>query len=188
VNRNVKAIAALLSAASAFTWTAPAAAINLETLQQQGELYVVALYTGYESEASYLERTGREDAAQFLRMKADGIEQGAELFPLHPMAFPAIDEAKEPALLDAYEVTFALVGSEAADVAPERIAAIQVAYETWLFVASEASNDALAMDAKALGQREWQLALNRFINWSEGSDALSAVSPERPRQISQREM
>ena len=182
MNRNAKYIAALVSAVSILAWTAPVSALDLQSLEEQGELYVVALYSGYESEADFLDRAGREEAAAFLRSKANSVEGGAELFPLHPMVF-AVDEENKPALMAAYNETFALVGSEAADVAPERIVAIQVVYETWIFAESGAEKNAVAVRAQS--EKDWQLAFMSFIDWSEGTESFSALDTGKEVQLSE---
>ena len=118
----------------------------------------------------------------FCAVKPIALKGGAELFPLHPMVF-AVDEENKPALMAAYNETFALVGSEAADVAPERIAAIQVAYETWIFAESGAEKNAVAVRAQS--EKDWQLAFMSFIDWSEGTESYSALDTGKEVQLSE---
>lgn len=152
-------------------------AIDLDQLEARGEVYAVALYTGYQSEANYLDRIGRERAANFMRTRAEAVVAGAELFPLHPTAFSTLDEDNERALMSAHNETFALVGLEAADVAPNHIAAVQIAYEVWLFGAGKGIGP-LTDDG-----RNWRLALGRFVDWSESSGAPALSANERALPI-----
>lgn len=171
MRRNQYRYGPAMVALAAIAWTNPAAAIDLDALEAKGEVYVVALYAGYQSEANELAAEGRDAVAEYLRGRARAIEAGAELFPNHPVAFPALGESEERVLIAAHKETFALVGSEAAEVAPDKIAAVQVAYEKWLFSSAE-EPDALFVADRA----EWNFALDRFVSWSQGLEgpALSA--------------
>ena len=59
-------------------------ALDIDELERRGEVYIAALYTGYQSEAEYFDKTGHGAVADFLRARADAVELGAELFPVRP--------------------------------------------------------------------------------------------------------
>jgi len=159
----------------------PAEALDVEALENRGEFYVAALYGEYQTEADVLARSGEAEAASFLRGRAAAIEAGAEVFPSHPMGFTSLSDDQERVLTSAYDETFALAGSEAADVAPKRIAQVQVTYETWL-IQSATHGDA-AFDQ---GWAKWGTALEDFIEWSEGepNPALSSLALPRAIRVS----
>jgi hypothetical protein len=158
---------AIAASFAASLWSASALAIDIDALEERGEYFVIALYTAYQEKAGVLDRADRDEVAELLRGRAAAVEAGAELFPFHPMGFPTMDAEEDAALMAAYDETYALVGSEAANVAPNQIAAVQIAYETWLF---EAGTHGARSEQ---GQNQWRVALEDFIAWSEDTDALS---------------
>ncbi len=177
---NLKSTAAIAAFCGVTLMSLPAFALDTDALRAQGEVYVAALYETYESEAAHFAAEGLNAEADFLQAKADGVAAGSELFPLHPMDFSIRDAAEAAALMEAYNETFALVGSEAADIAPERIAAVQVAFETWLFSAAERADAPIAM-----GAHDFQLALDGFIDWSEGTGRFAPVPEGVPLRMTQ---
>lgn len=181
MRRNQYRFDAAALAAITIAWTGPAMAIDLDAVKAKGEIYVAALYTGYQSEADHLVDVGRLKTAKYLRGHARAIEAGAEVFPNSPVAFPALGENEARVLNAAFIETSALVGSEAADVAPDKIAAVQIAYEKWLFSAVEESDSLFVAD-----RNEWNFALDRFIAWSQGDEgpSLSADMPQNVVRIS----
>ena len=164
MSRKLKSIAISVTIFGLMSWTNSAFAIDLEALAQQGEVYVVALYETYQSEAKRLEDSGDWATAGFLRARADAVAAGAELAPAQPIASPGIQTGpgNDEALRIAYEETSALVLSEAADVAPAKIAAVQTTYESWFF-----NSRTMNLSAAARSAQRWQAALDRFVNWSE---------------------
>ncbi len=113
--------------------TIPAsAALDRKRLLQEGEDYVVALHDTYVEAAKRLKDSRYTELPKFFQGRADEIEQGAELFPTHPSAFPISDAQMAGRLNWAYDETFDLTTSEAADQQPYLVSDVQVAYEQWL--------------------------------------------------------
>lgn len=142
----------------------PAAAVNLDGLDERTPAYSVKLYGLYERHAEELEQEGLERAARFLRDRAEKIENGEEVIPPHPRSYLPPNGADDRALASAYEETDALVFSEAAGVAPKKIAKIQIAYELWWFALYKEEG------ADADAQPRWNWALDDFVNWSNGPE------------------
>jgi hypothetical protein len=169
MSRKLKVQAIVAVVIGSLARMASSSAIDLDELRERDEIYVVALYTGYQSEAKYFDGIGHAATAEFLRARADAVETGSELFPLHPMVFPAPrSDDENGALMSAYNETFALVGSNATEIAPNLIAAVQIAYETWLFSAAVAKVS-VGLDSA----QRWRAAFDRFVNWSEGIDVVA---------------
>ena len=164
MSRKFSCVAVGITMLGATSWTNLATAIDLSALEQQGEVYVVALYKQYQTEANWFEDAGDSATANFLRERADGIAAGAEVFPVQPLIYPTIWKNPEnaEALTQAYDETSALVFSEAADVVPERIAAVQTSYESWLFNSSTGNGSVATRNA-----RHWRGALEQFMDWSD---------------------
>ena len=113
--------------------TIPAsAALDRKKLLQQGEDYVVALHDTYSEAAKRLKGSRYSELPKFFRDRAVEIEQGGELFPAHPSDFPVSNTEMAGRLQWAYEETYDLTTSEAADMQPYLVADVQVAYEQWL--------------------------------------------------------
>ena len=129
-------IAALL-----FATSAQASGYDPARLRADGEVYVVALHDAYAAAAARAERQGERAVATYFRERVAEVESGGELFPMHPSAYPCADTAQSNALMKAYDETFALTTSEAADVEPLRVANVQVAYEEWLVAMNANSRD-----------------------------------------------
>jgi len=177
---NLKSTAAIAAFCGVTLMGLPAFALDTEALRAKGEVYVAALYETYQSESAHFASEGLNAEAAFLRAKAESVAAGAELFPLHPMDFRISDASEATALMEAYDETFALVASEAADVAPERIAAVQVAFETWLFSAAENGDEPITM-----GEHEFRLALDGFVNWSEGTGRFAPAADDAQLRVTQ---
>ncbi|HXZ67628.1 MAG TPA: hypothetical protein VEH07_03475 [Alphaproteobacteria bacterium] len=113
--------------------TIPAsAALDRKKLLQEGEDYVVALHDTYVEAARRVKGSSYPDLPKFFRDRAVEIEQGGELFPAHPSDFPVSNTEMAGRLQWAYEETYDLATSEAADMQPYLVADVQVAYEQWL--------------------------------------------------------
>lgn len=113
--------------------TIPAsAALDRKKLLQDGEDYVVALHDTYAEGAKRLKTSRYAQLPKFFSDRAVEIEQGGELFPAHPSDFPVSDAAMAGRLQWAYEETYDVATSEAADMQPYLVANVQLAYEQWL--------------------------------------------------------
>ncbi|MFZ1988710.1 MAG: hypothetical protein WAW96_02965 [Alphaproteobacteria bacterium] len=113
--------------------TIPAsAALDRKKLLQQGEDYVVALHDTYVAAAKRVKGSRYPDLPKFFGDRAVEIEQGGELFPAHPSDFPVGNAEMAGRLQWAYEETYDLATSEAADMQPYLVADVQIAYEQWL--------------------------------------------------------
>ena len=113
--------------------TIPAsAALDRKKLLQQGEDYVVALHDTYADAAKRLKSSRYKELPKFFADRAVEIEQGGELFPANPKDFPISNAEMAGRLQWAYEETYDLATSEAADMQPYLVADVQVAYEQWL--------------------------------------------------------
>jgi hypothetical protein len=113
--------------------TIPAsAALDRRKLLQEGEDYVVALHDTYVATAKHLKSSRYPKLPKFFRDRAVEIEQGGELFPANPKDFPVGEAGMAGRLQWAYEETYDLATSEAADMQPYLVADVQVAYEEWL--------------------------------------------------------
>ena len=113
--------------------TIPAsAALDRRKLLQEGEDYVVALHDTYAEAAKRLKASRYPELPKFFRERVVEIEQGGELFPANPSDFPVSEAGMAGRLQWAYEETYDLATSEAADMQPYLVADVQVAYEQWL--------------------------------------------------------
>lgn len=117
------------------------ASFNRDQLRQQGEVYVVALHDAYAAAAKQDKADGHEEIARFFAEKVKAIENGAELFPVHPSAYPIADAKTEARLQWAYAETFDVAGSEAADMEPRLVAKVQINYERWLITMHQDPQD-----------------------------------------------
>ena len=113
--------------------TIPAAAeLNRKQLLNNGEDYVVALHDTYFAAAKRLSKSPYPGLPKFFRDRVTEIENGGELFPAHPSDFLIKDKEMAGRLEWAYEETYDVATSEAADMQPYLVADVQVAYERWL--------------------------------------------------------
>ena len=101
----------------------------------------MALHDTYATAAKRLKGSRYPDIPKFFRDRATEIEQGGELFPAHPEEFPIRDAEMAGRLKWAYEETYDLTTSEAADMQPYLVADVQVAYEQWLITMHLNVND-----------------------------------------------
>lgn len=129
--------------------TIPAsAALDRRKLLQEGEDYVVALHDTYLQAAKRLKNSHYPDLPKFFHDRAIEIEKGGELFPAHVSDFPIKDTDMAARLQWAYDETFELTTSEAADSQPYLVSDVQIAYEQWLitmhFNASDPDREKLA--------------------------------------------
>ena len=113
--------------------TIPAfAALDRKKLHEEGEDYVVALHDTYAQAAKRLKNSRYPDLPKFFHDRATEIEQGGELFPAHPSDFPIQNAEMASRLKWAYDETYDLATSEAADMQPYLVSDVQIAYEEWL--------------------------------------------------------
>jgi hypothetical protein len=113
--------------------TIPAqAAFDRKQLLQDGEDYVVALHDSYLDASKRLKNSSYPSIPRFFHDRAIEIEQGGELFPAHVSDFPISDASMSARLEWAYEETYDVATSEAADMEPYLVANVQISYEQWL--------------------------------------------------------
>ena len=127
---NTLQLAGLILFMSLATSASETRTFDRNKLTSEGEVYAVALHDSYIAEA----RAPRvnPDVAHFFKTRAKAIEDGAEIAPAKPSAFPIADQSMAARLEWAFEEASDTVESEAADVEPYLTANVEIAYEHWL--------------------------------------------------------
>lgn len=136
---------------------ASAKAFDRDGLVQSGEVYLVEFHDRIAAQARHCERDRATSCASYFNHRLAEIEAGTELFVLPVAAddeIPSMDD--RAALTRAYDETYSLITSEAADMAPAQVAEIQVAYEGWVHALAEADGMPNAWRAR------WEQAMDYF--------------------------
>ncbi|MFZ1991631.1 MAG: hypothetical protein WAW96_17895 [Alphaproteobacteria bacterium] len=145
-------------------------------LMSEGEVYAVALHDNYITEAK-APRVD-PDVARFFKMRAKEIENGAEIAPAKPSAFPIADQSMAARLEWAFEETSDTVESEAADVEPYLTANVEIAYEHWLI--------AMHDDPKAAGAESLAQSFDARLDDLTASPKVSALEASREHRVASR--
>ena len=145
-------------------------------LMSEGEVYPLALHDSYITEA----RTPRADpgVAHFFNARAKEIEDGAEITPAKPEAFPIADQSLSARLEWAFEETSDTVESEAADVEPYLTANVEIAYERWLITMHD---NPKAREGESLAQ-----AFEARLDDLTASPKVSALEVAREQEVASR--
>lgn len=169
-------VAALLLLMSIACAVNPANAFDRQKLQADGEVYAVALHDTYVAEAKA--PRVQSDIARYFESRAKSIENGEEIAPANPRAFPIANSTVSARLEWAYEETADTVTSEAADVEPYLTANVEVAYERWLITMHD---DPKATDAETLAA-----AFDKRLDDLTASPQISALQARREHQVAGR--
>lgn len=129
-----------------------------------GEPFLVALHDGYRAAAALCGKAHDATCTNYFSERADAVgaadTNGADdaLMPLHFEILAERAAARDPALTGAYEETWSLSQSEAADRAPYLVSQVQVAFEGWL-------QEAIEGDAASAGRwrARWAAAVDGLV-------------------------
>ena len=173
---NTLQLAGLMLFMSLATSASATRTFDRNRLMSEGEVYAVALHDSYVAEA----RGPHVDAgvAHFFNGRAIEIENGSEISPAKPSAFPIADPSMAARLEWAFQETSDTVESEAADVEPYLTANVEIAYEHWLIAVHD---DPKAADAEKLAQ-----AFDERLNDLTASPKISALESARELDVASR--
>jgi len=111
-------------------------AFDRDALQEDGEVFVIALSDALIDRANDCLATGDRGCAAYFKARAQQVLAGGETYSLPIPANADVSAWENNGPPAEYAETFALITSEAADMEPRAVASVQTAYEGWVHAVS----------------------------------------------------